>query len=312
MTVGIEAVGRYIPVARLVNADKKAQFAVDDAFLTNKIGVREVAVKAPGETLVDMCAQAFDDLRSRATFALADIDTVALVTSSPMQVLPHTSAVLHGRLGLSDTCAVFDVGLACSGYVYGLALLQAFMSAHGRTRGLLFTGEPFSDFIDRGDKNTALLFGDAATVTLLGPRPRLTSGVFRFGTRGRAWEAVTCSHGKTMVMDGHAIFTFAGRVVAAELRQTLDANGLAIDGVAKFLLHQGSKYILDTIRGQLGVEAAKVPCGMTGYGNTAASSIPLLLADEFAEGLVSPYCIAGFGSGLSWASTVLTTTEVNR
>src|ERR1035438_6305021 len=96
---------------------------------------------------------------------------MACPSSRRSRGLPHTSAIVQGKLGLPQNCACFDVALGCSGYVYGLSIIKSFMRDNGMSSGLLFTADPYSKIIDPQDKSTVLLFGDAATASLLEDTP---------------------------------------------------------------------------------------------------------------------------------------------
>jgi 3-oxoacyl-[acyl-carrier-protein] synthase-3 len=212
--------------------------------------------------------------------------------------------MVHGKLGLPEGCAAFDVSLGCSGYVYGLSIIQGFLQSNGYTRGVLVTSDPYSKIVDRADKNTALLFGDAATATLVGPNPVFRAGPFSLGTHGALHEALIC-RGGVLSMNGREIFNFTATAVPKDLEKLLAAAHIAKESVDCFLFHQGSKYIVETIARRARIPLEKVRLGMETTGNTVSSSIPLLLEREVADDSVSTIVLSGFGVGLSWGSCVL-------
>jgi 3-oxoacyl-[acyl-carrier-protein] synthase-3 len=301
--LGIEEIGYYIPEGRISNYDRKEQFGIDDYFIEQKIGVRRVSVKADDEDTSDLCVKAFADLCRRTEIDLNDIEAMIVVTQNPDRNIPHSSAILHGKLGLPSRCACFDISLGCSGFVYALSVFQGFMAANGMKKGLLFTADPYTKIIDPKDKNTTLLFGDAAAVTLISEQPKLVSGQFTFGTLGSDYEKLICNDG-ILFMNGRAVFNFAAKVVPEDIRQMVAKNGLTLDQIDRFLLHQGSKIIVETIASKLGLPIEKVPYATGDYGNTVSSTIPILLQDELG-GTARTIAICGFGVGLSWASGLL-------
>ncbi len=305
MTLGIEAIGSYIPVRRLSNTARKEKFGIDERFLEDKIGVTQVARMAPDEEASGMCAKAFGALRATTGLEPASIEAVVVVTQNPDANIPHVSAKVHGLLGLDQRCACFDVSLGCSGFVHALSIALAFMGANGLKRGLLFTADPYSKVIDEDDKNTSLIFGDGAAVALLSDRPVLVPGKFSFGTMGADWAELCVRNGK-LHMNGRAIFNFAARVVTDDVKSVLKLNNVGLESVDRFLFHQGSKYIVDTLAKRLSLPPGKVPFGIREYGNTVSSSIPILLQEELRDPRPERLIlISGFGVGLSWASTVL-------
>jgi 3-oxoacyl-[acyl-carrier-protein] synthase-3 len=233
------------------------------------------------------------------------IGLLIVVTQNPdVYGLPHVSAILHGKLGLHDGVAAFDISLGCSGWVYGLSAAKAFMEANGIEYGLLVTADPYSKVLDASDRNTMLLFGDAATATLLGRDDRRWSmRKFVFGTSGKQWMDLRVDENRKLRMNGRGIFTFSAVRVPECLRETLRANGLKIEEVDRLLLHQGSRYIVDTI-GERMQAGAKTPFDESDIGNTVSSTLPLLLARGVCD-RDRTVLVAGFGVGLSWAATIL-------
>ena len=199
--------------------------------------------------------------------------------------------------------AAFDVSLGCSGWVYALSIAKSFMEANHINFGLLVTADPYSKIVDPQDRNTSLLFGDAATATLLGRNPTWQIGRFVFGTDGRLWSDLRIAEGGRLAMNGRSIFTFSATMVPACVQEVLAANRLSLDDSDRIVLHQASRYIVEAIGERLGCPA-KVPFLASEVGNTVSSSIPLALAAGCcADDRV--IVVAGFGVGLSWAATVL-------
>lgn len=304
--IGICGIGSYIPAGRAHNAERLEEFEIEAAFLEEKLGVMERAIKAPAETALDLCLKAVADLQSKGGPPLETIDAMVVVTQNPGVPIPHLSARLHGALEMQPECACFDISLGCSGYVYGLATVLGFMATHGLQNALLLTADPYSPIIEASDKNTALLFGDAATCTWLGPEPLFTTGRFTFGTQGRDFDELTCPSGGRLYMNGRAVFNFAAKNVPGDIQKLLALNGISLGEVDRFIFHQGSKYIVDTLTRLLKLDPARVSFEILHYGNTVSSSIPLILAKELSRPQNGRVVISGFGAGLSWASALLT------
>lgn len=302
--VGLEAIGTYVPAGRLSNRERMAEFGVDEEFLTRKLGIERVARRAPGETTADLCVAAVRALQNKAGLEAERIEALVVVTQNPDARIPHTSAVVHGALGLPERCACFDVSLGCSGYVYGLSILSAFLGANGLRRGVLVTADPYSGILDPADRNTAMLFGDAATATLLSARPRWRLGRFTFGTAGSHAGELAARDG-VLRMNGRAIFTFSATTVPEDVRRLLAANGLEAAQVDRFVFHQASRYLVDTVGQRLGLDASRVAFDIHDWGNTVSSSIPLVLEGELERAENRVIVLSGFGVGLSWAGGVL-------
>lgn len=305
--MSIVAIGSYIPAGRESNYAKKVQFDIDDEFIRDKLGVEEVSRKGDAEETSDMCVKAYADLEVRLGRRIEAVDCLIVCTQNPDgDGLPHTSAIVHGKLGLPSECACFDLALGCSGYVYGLSVIKSFMRDNGMSSGLLFTADPYSKIIDPQDKNTVLLFGDAATVTLLREEERggWVPGPFRFGTCGKDGGALENRSG-TLHMNGRAVFNFSATAVPLQVTALLKDTDLAPADIDLFLFHQGSKFIVDQLAKRLGLPSNKVPLNLASQGNTVSSSLPLLLQTRLDDPQLNRLLLSGFGVGLSWASCLL-------
>lgn len=304
--IGIKNIGIYIPEKRISNFDRKEKFGIDDRFITEKIGIQSVSRKGEGEETSDLCVKAFENLKKKENIDIDSIDIVIVVTQNPDYNLPHTASVVHKKLNLPEKIASFDISLGCSGFVYGLAAIESFMQVHGMDKGLLFTADPYSKILNPNDKNTSLLFGDAATATLIDKDPIFISGEFTFGTIGEGYKELICTD--DLFMNGRSIFNFAARYVPKDVSNVLDLNNLDKNEIDIFAFHQGSKYISDTLIRRLELDESKVPFDAVKYGNTVSSSVPIILEKYLKESSsikTDKILICGFGVGLSWSSSIL-------
>jgi 3-oxoacyl-[acyl-carrier-protein] synthase III len=259
---------------------------------------------ADDETVTMACQKAYEKLLEKTDLDLSDIECIVVCTQNPdLGGIPHTSALVHAAIDAPESVACFDVGLGCSGYVYSLQLVTSFMQMHGMRKGLLFTCDPYSKILDMEDKNTCLLFGDAATVTLISDSPRLIAKSVKFATRGKASEALVKKDGK-LYMNGRAVFNFALTDVPKQVSELIEGSGMAKEQIDLFLLHQGSKFMLENTIKRIGEIAERAPIDLESTGNTVSSSIPVLLNKHLGRKDLSAVLMSGFGVGLSWASAI--------
>ncbi|WP_101676233.1 ketoacyl-ACP synthase III [Alloalcanivorax mobilis] len=301
--LGIENVASYIPERKIDNLEQADKFGADREFVEKKIGVLKLPRLSEDESVAYACVEAFKALSEKGGVELEEIDCLVVCTQNPdRDGLPHNSAILHAELGLKDECACFDIGLGCSGYVYGLSIIESFMQANGLKRGLFFTCDPYSRILDPEDKNTCLLFGDAATVTLISDSPKYVKAGAKFSTRGAGREALEKVDGK-LAMNGRAVFNFALMDVPKQIKSLLESQELDVASIDLFLLHQGSRFMLENTIKRAGIPSDKAPIELSETGNTVSSSIPILLEKRIRDlpGLV---LMSGFGVGLSWASAI--------
>lgn len=300
--IGIEEIAGYIPQNRISNYALAQKYGLEESFIQNKIGVISRSVMGENESVLTMCLEAFRNLQKKID--VSNIDAVVGITQNPLYNIPHLSALLHKELGLSKNTACFDVALGCSGYVYGLSILQSFMTCNGFKRGLLFSADSYSKIIDENDKNTALLFGDGASITLLGEKGEFHIQKTLFGSDGLGWDSLICRDRK-LEMNGRQVFNFAATEVPKQITRLLDMQNLSDRDIDLYILHQGSRYIVQTIQKRLGVEESKVPYEILEYGNTVSSSIPLILMNYLHQKDIKRIVLSGFGIGFSWASSIL-------
>lgn len=301
--LGIESVASYIPDTKIDNLEQADKFAADREFVEKKIGVSKLPRFRDDESVAYACAKAFEALGRKMNVKLDEIDCLVVCTQNPDSGgLPHNAAILHSELGLRDECACFDIGLGCSGYVYGLSIIESFMQANGLKRGLFFTCDPYSRILNPEDKNTCLLFGDAATVTLISDNPKYLKTAAKFSTRGAGRGALEKVDGQ-LTMNGRAVFNFALMDVPKQIKVLLDSEGLKVSDIDLFLLHQGSRFMLENTIKRAGIPPEKAPIDLLETGNTVSSSIPILLEKKIRND-ASAILMSGFGVGLSWASAI--------
>jgi 3-oxoacyl-[acyl-carrier-protein] synthase III len=320
--------GDPIPIAELEHTLTPAELEK-----TRKAVGLEYLHRAPrGVTAGDLSVAAARRLLERLAWEPESVDGVVMVTQTPDHFLPATACVAHRALGLSDGCFAFDVGMGCSGYVYGLWLAGT-LCAGGARRVLVLAGDTISHLISPEDPSVSVLFGDAGSATALELDPQAGPASFVLGTDGTGVDNLKVPAGAfrerfatghlvrtadaaggtrapaDLYMDGLAIFNFTLKRVPALVRSVLELHGWGAEDVDAFLFHQANAFILTRIAGKLGLPAERVPTNISRYGNTSMASIPLLLAEN-AEALRAArpdarVLLAGFGVGYSWAGAAL-------
>ena len=305
--IGIGDIGVALPPRRIETATEAPALGIEQARLERRLGFSGLARMEPGSDASDLAVAAVGELTARG-FDLSTVQCLCVVTQNPDgRGIPQVSTIVHGRLGLATSVATFDIGHGCAGFVYGLAIARSFMQCHGFTTGLLITTDPYSKIVDPADPYTALIFGDAAAATVLTATAQWRVGQTDFGSSGEMREALRVDAAGRLHMNGKRIARLAGTVVPESIQKALRANGLGIDEVDEVLLHQGSRYIVETIGDLLGARD-KTHFYAGEYGNLVSSSLPVALALHVRPE-VKRLVACGFGVGLAWATTVLTRTS---
>ena len=310
-----------VPPRQVENAHFEASFGTGVAEVTKMTGVASRHWVEDGVTTSDLCARAAERLLEGLQWAPDSVDALLFISQTPDYRLPATAIVLGARLGLRPGIIAFDVNLGCSAYPYGLWLAETMVAAGAARRVLLAVGDTSSRVTDPSDRATALLFGDAGTVTAIEAAPEAAPAFFILGSDGRGAENLIIPNGGFRVgdhrsqnapdklfMDGGEIFTFTLKAVPPLVADTLAIAGTTIEDYDAFLFHQANSFMIKHLAKKSKLPPEKVPINIDRYGNTSSATIPLLMSDDLAPRLSESACrlsLFGFGVGYSWASASL-------
>lgn len=305
--LGIKGIGVHLPHNKVDNTRQGAKFGESENFVLDKIGALYLPRKDEDEETSDLAVMAIMNLLKVApNLSLEVIDALVLVTQNgDGQGLPHTSAIIHRKLNLPKRVAAFDISLGCSGYVYGLSILRGFLETSNLKNGVLVTCDPYSKILDPDDRNTAMLFGDAATATWIGENPSWEIMAVSYGTDGEGADHLMNVSNK-LHMNGRQVFNFAASHVADHINELLQKNHMSRNDIDCYCLHQGSQAILDLISKKFGEYSNRFIKNIRDTGNTVSSSIPILLAKEIFMGKFKTVLLSGFGVGFSWGTMIIT------
>lgn len=335
VTSGVRLMGiaSAVPATTRSVDDEAVIFGSEDASrISTNIGVRSRHVVTGNQCTSDLCHAAAERLLVQLNWSPDSIGALVFVSQTPDYLLPATSCSLHGRLGLSKSCAAFDLNLGCSGYVYGLWIASLLVNS-GIQRVLLLVGDTISRIVCPSDRSTAPLFGDSGTATALEKCAEAAPMVFSLGTDGTGHQHLIVPAGgfrqprtaetkiraerengnirsdEDLYMDGPEIFTFSLREVPALVHSTLEAAGWLPENVDAFVFHQANQFMLQYLTKRMRLPSEKVVLNLERFGNTSSASIPLAMSDALADSLRSAprqLLLAGFGVGLSWGAVSLT------
>jgi len=318
----IAGTGSYVPERVLTNRDLERMVATSDAWIVDRTGIRERRIAAPGEACSDLGVRAAEVALQAAGVDAAELDLILVATCTGDAPLPSTACIIQHRLG-AVRAAACDLGAACCGFVYALAVGDAYVKT-GFRHVLVVGAEVMSMIIDWTDRNTCVLFGDGAGAVVLtaeeGERGILSSHLH---SDGSLWELICVPGGGSrippsekmladglqyMKMKGNETFKVAVKTLEDSAREALSANNLSMEDLDLYVPHQANARIISAVAARLGLPMEKVVLNMDRYGNTSAASIPLALDEAVRAGRVgegSLVMMAAFGSGLTWASSLV-------
>ena len=328
--MSIEAISFALPSVRQTARDIAGQTGANHAFIADKVGVAERYVLGEHETGVSLATQACEKLFERYPDLRGSVELIVCVTQNPDRRIPHNSPQIACEIGLGDHVASFDISLGCSGYVYGVEIVEGFLTRCGLDNAILVTCDPYSRIIAAEDRDTNCLFGDAATATWIRSSGRRSLTLATdFGSDGSKGTAISIPYGGAthplvclgdaskvnsyerdqlrLHMNGRAVFNFVLDRVPKSIETCLRRADCSIDQIEHFVLHQGSAFMLDAVSRKIGIPPSRLATNIRKYGNVVSSSIPLLLAEldqagQLDHGLV---LMSGFGVGLSWGTSIV-------
>ena len=309
--------GRYAPSQVLTNADLERMVDTSDEWIRSRTGIRERRVAAAHETTASMAAVA--GLRAIWTAGLEpdDIDLILLGTLTPDYWMPSTAALVKEAIG-NTKAAAFDVMAACSGFVYGFATAQAYITAGLAKHVLVIGAELLTRFLDYTDRSTCILFGDGAGAVVLSAseEPGGALGVQMTTDPQGAYmiwlpaggaksppSAETISRGEHYVrMEGKETYRFATKTMATTALESIRRSGLEPSDIDLFIPHQANIRIVEAVAKGLDLPMDKMFVNLDKYGNTSAASVPIALAEAVNEGRVKVgdnVVIVAFGAGFT-------------
>lgn len=284
--------------------------------IASATGIRQRHIAAHGQCMSDLAVPAAQRLLADLGWDAGSIDLLIVVTQTPDHPLPATACLLHHRLGLGRQAAAFDVGMGCSGYVYGLWQAASLLAGMRRGRCLLIAGDTTSQTLDPNDRSVAPLFGDAASVTALEYDPSATAMCFDLGSDGAGAPYLIVpgggarqQDGPKLFMDGTQVFAFTLREVPGAIGRTLALADIDMQSIDHVVLHQANEMMIRRLGQKIGARQDQLVLALAGRGNTSSASIPLAICDALAGDLLEGpqrLLLSGFGVGWSWASAILT------
>lgn len=289
-------------------------------------GIYQMYKALPEQTASDLAYVATEQLLTDKAVDRSQIGALIFVTQSPDYRRPATACVLQKRLGLSEDCAAVDVGLGCSGFVYGLQLAESMMASSDAPYALLLLGETASKLVDPHDRSIAMMYGDAGAAVLLerNEEARFATLLRSDGDRFKSiilpaggfrdmypdHDRFLCSDGierslYDIFMDGTAVFSFSITDVPRALDDYFAKTETSPSDYDVFAFHQANHFIIRQLIRKLGIPKERVPLSLGEYGNTGGVSIPLTLCDAYAGTADDSMRVlaCGFGIGLSWGVT---------
>jgi 3-oxoacyl-[acyl-carrier-protein] synthase-3 len=316
--------GHAAPVRVMTNDDFVAiGIETSDEWIRDRTGIRSRHVAGPGETLTTLAAQASRQALEAAGVAASEVDAIVMGTVSPDHLLPAAAVEVQAAIGASRAAA-FDVGAACSGWIYAVTVAEGLLATGTAETVLVIGGEVLTRIVNWKDRNTFVLFGDGVGATVIKRSTKgrgvLSSYIRSDGTLTQllwrpagggvmpASQAVLDDGSFWVQMQGREVFKHAVRSMADACDRALDGAKMSPEAIDLVIPHQANIRIIEATAKHAGIPMNKVYVNVDRYGNTSAGSIPIALDEAVRSGQItdgSTVMFVGFGAGFTWGSLIV-------
>ena len=319
----ITAVGHYVPEKVLTNAELEKMVETNDEWIRTRTGISERRIMENGATS-EMAVRAIEHTLANRGITALDLDLIIVATITPDMVFPSTACLVQTKLGAKHAWA-FDLNAACSGFLYATSVGARFIESGTHSKVMVVGTDKMSSIIDYTDRNTCVLFGDAAAAVLLEPTTETDYGILdqRLYSDGSGKDALHMKAGGSLIpashetvdkkmhyvyQDGKTVFKHAVVGMAEVSAEILERNNLTGKDIDWLVPHQANLRIVDAAAKRMGLDDSKVMINIEKYGNTTAATIPLCLSEWWQNGKLKRgqnIVLAAFGAGYTWGAMLI-------
>jgi len=318
-TAAITAVHGYVPEFTLSNKVLESMVETSDAWIQERTGIQERRIlKGKDKGLSIMAIEAVNGLLRKRGIGPEEIDLMIVATVTPDRVFPATANIICDAIGAKNAWG-FDLGAACSGFLYALTTGAQFIESGKHKKVVVVGGDKMSSIIDYEDRATCIIFGDGCGAVLLEPTEDgvgVMDSILRSdgsgcqylhqkagGSMRPATERTVERKDHYVFQEGKAVFKFAVTNMADVSAEIMERNGLTADDVSWLVPHQANKRIIDATANRMGLDDSKVMMNIQKFGNTTSGTIPLCLWEwesrlKKGDNLI----LSAFGGGFTWGA----------
>ncbi len=321
--VGIISVGCYLPKRVLTNFDLEKMVDTSDEWITTRTGIKERRIANKDERNSALAVHAAKDALKRAHLDPAKVELIVVATISPDSNFPSVSCLVQKALG-AKKAAAFDIGAACSGFLYALTTAKQYVQNGLYKNALVIASEKITNLVDWADRNTCVLFGDGAGACVLAPvagnRGIIADYLHAQGEFGELMEVVVDNsvepltqekhkvHKPYLVMQGKELFKVAVNSMADAVEIAVQKAKLKLSDIDCVVPHQANDRIISAVAWKLNIPKEKIFVNIDKYGNMSAASIAVALYEAIEQKKIkrgNNVVLVTFGAGLVSAANVV-------
>ncbi|MDW7761182.1 MAG: beta-ketoacyl-ACP synthase III [Acidobacteriota bacterium] len=320
--IRIAGSGISVPEKILTNADLERMVETSDEWIVTRTGIRERRIARDDQATSDLGIEAARAALADAKLTITDMDIILTATNTPDTIFPSTACWIQKGLG-GPPVPAFDVSAGCTGFLYGLILAESLILSGAARRILLLAPEMLTRVTNWEDRNTCVLFGDAAGAVVL-EESEDESGMLSYfwgadgnladllshpagGSRLPASAQTVADRKHFLHMKGNEVFKHAVKRMGEAALEALKKAGLSREDVDYLIPHQANIRIIEATGDRLKLPREKVFVNIHKYGNCSVATIPLGVHELYTEGKLhkgSILVLDAFGAGFTWAAIV--------
>jgi 3-oxoacyl-[acyl-carrier-protein] synthase-3 len=318
--IKIAGTGFYAPDKVLTNFDLEKMVDTTDEWIITRTGIKERRIASLEQMTSDLGVEAGLAALRNAGLKVKDVDLIITATSTPDTIFPSTACWIQDKLG-ADHIPAFDISAGCTGFLYGMILAEGLILAGVNKRILLIGAELLTKVTNWKDRNTCVLFGDAAGAVVL-EESRNESGMLSsyWKADGKLGDLLSIPAGGTRIpataetiaqelhylqMKGNEVFKHAVKRMGEAAVAALKKAGLTTEDVDYLIPHQANIRIIEATGRRLKLPPEKVYINIHKYGNVSVATIPIALHELNESGKLKKGTIVvmdAFGAGFTWAA----------
>jgi 3-oxoacyl-[acyl-carrier-protein] synthase-3 len=306
--------GSALPTQRVTNTDLEQRLNTTNEWIVQRTGIKARHIASEGQMTSDLAIAAAEEALQTAGISATALDTIILATTTPDRTFPATATKVQAYLGAHQATA-FDLQAVCSGFIFGLSLVDSLIRSGSANNILVIGAETMSRLLDWNDRSTAVLFGDGAGAFVF-TADKGEHGILSVKTRSDGRHTgLLCVNGGvpqgtigTITMNGREVFRHAVTNMHTIALETLAAAGHNVADLDWLVPHQANARIIENVGEQLGIAPEKVILTVEEHGNTSAASVPLAFYAGRTDGRIQPgnlVLLEAMGAGFTWGACLI-------
>ncbi len=321
----ISAVTHFVPEQKLTNNDLIKMVDTSDEWIVSRTGIKERSILDKGKGTSYMAAKAAEALLKQRKIEPDEIDLIIVATVTPDMFFPSTACIVQEKIKATN-CWGYDLVVGCSGFLFALTTGVQFIETGKYKKVMVIGADKMSAITDYKDRNTCILFGDAAGAVLLEPSDDNEVGISDYmfnmdgsgamhlcmpagGSRYPATHETVDKNMHYLQQDGKVVFKKAILGMVNSTKKIMDRNGLSNKDIKFYIPHQANIRIIESVAKKLGLTDEQVVINIEKHGNTTAATIPMALSEIYQAGKLNKgdkIIFSVFGTGFTWGGIFLT------